>query len=216
MLFGTGPAKGAILPLPRIRWSYFLGFWFGLTLLAFPMDDAITNWIHAHPHLRFIHEVFTFPDFFGGFSIHLLTLGIVIALRRDLKEALFYIALMGWQALLSEALKHSIGRARPDDALGASAFFHYRHPGVHANSFPSGDATSAMALATLLGLYFPAGRWFFWFLGAWTAFGRVAAEKHFLSDAIFGAGLGVFAIWSGLAILRRFFAPRTTLEPGLV
>jgi membrane-associated phospholipid phosphatase len=51
-----------------------------------------------------------------------------------------------------------------------------------------------MALATILGLYFPRSRWLFWAIGAWAALGRVTMDRHFLSDVVFGAGLGIACV----------------------
>jgi membrane-associated phospholipid phosphatase len=98
---------------------------------------------------------------------------------------------MSFEALLvsgveAQILKYSVQRERPDGAD------HY--------SFPSGHSSSAFSLATVLaGEYgweagVPA------YLGACAVgYSRLELDKHWLSDVVFGAGLGIA---SGRAVVR--------------
>ena len=95
--------------------------------------------------------------------------------------------------LLDQALKNLLCRARPS-APEAGVFF-TGFPCVPAPyalaSFPSGHATTAFALATVLSLWYP--RW----TAAWLAlaavvgWSRIALGPHFPSDVVAGAILGV-------------------------
>ena len=97
--------------------------------------------------------------------------------------------------LLTHALKHSVRRTRPNG---------------HKLSFPSGHTSAAFASAAVL------ERHFGWKIGvpvyalsAYVAASRVQERKHYLSDVLFGATIGIVAgrsvsvghSWRGLEVL---------------
>ena len=59
------------------------------------------------------------------------------------------------------------------------------------DSFPSGHATSVFAVAAVFATYYPRLRWPLYGLAAAIALGRVYLERHYLSDIIAGAALGL-------------------------
>ncbi|HLP27873.1 MAG TPA: phosphatase PAP2 family protein [Candidatus Didemnitutus sp.] len=64
------------------------------------------------------------------------------------------------------------------------------------NSFPSGHATTGIAIAISGSYIYPRLRWLFWTIGLAIVFGRVALNAHYLSDVIAGGMLGGFvAMW---------------------
>ena len=80
----------------------------------------------------------------------------------------------------AQALKFTVQRERPDDSNNVS--------------FPSGHSASAFATATVL------QRHYGWKVGvpatvlaAYVATARVHDNKHYLSDVVFGAALGIAA-----------------------
>ena len=97
--------------------------------------------------------------------------------------------------LLTHALKHSVRRTRPNG---------------HKLSFPSGHTSAAFASAAVM------ERHFGWKIGvpvyavsAYVAASRVQERKHYLSDVLFGATIGIIAgrsvsvghSWGGLEVL---------------
>lgn len=58
------------------------------------------------------------------------------------------------------------------------------------NSFPSGHATTGLALAVAGSMVAPAYRWLFWTIGLAIALARVLYNVHYVSDVIAGAALG--------------------------
>lgn len=95
--------------------------------------------------------------------------------------------------LLTEGLKRITRRSRPsfpngmplDDAEGE--FFH------GGRSFPSGHASEAWALATVVAAQYRHRRWVSWVaygLATSVALSRVPARKHFPSDVLVGSALG--------------------------
>lgn len=94
------------------------------------------------------------------------------------------LALAGVQTL---ALKYSVHRLRPDKTDYAA--------------FPSGHSSASFALATVAGSRWgwkvgvPAGA-----LASFVAYSRMEGQSHYLSDVVFGAGLGIV---SGRAVFRQ-------------
>lgn len=96
---------------------------------------------------------------------------------------------------LGFSLKHLIGRVRPDAALTA---FSINGPTLapDVDSFPSGHATSVFTLASVLASYYPRLGGPLYALAGAVAAGRVYLERHFVSDALAGAIIGVgVATW---------------------
>ncbi len=155
----------------------------------------------------------------AGFAIWVGRDAASLRLRRGAArlrdQALFVAVCVGGLGLLAMALKFSIGRARPKlhDTLGQ---FHFEPFALtfKINSFPSGHATTLLALAAALALLAPRWRPLFCTVAVWAAFSRVATGQHYLSDVIAGAALGWFgARWlAGRAAARGLvFAPDFTL-----
>jgi undecaprenyl-diphosphatase len=94
--------------------------------------------------------------------------------------------------ILDQAVKNLTCRARPS-VEGAGAFlvdFPCFPAPYDLASFPSGHATTAFALATLLSIWYP--RWMggFLALAALVGWSRVVLGSHFPSDVLGGAILG--------------------------
>lgn len=71
---------------------------------------------------------------------------------------------------------------------------------VTLHSFPSGHATVAAALATVVYMYDKKWGKFAWALALVIALGRVAAGVHYFSDVTIGLALG----WLGTLIIIKF------------
>jgi membrane-associated phospholipid phosphatase len=105
--------------------------------------------------------------------------------------------------LAANALKVIAGRARPR-ALDDGVFgFHFFEVGYRFNSFPSGHAAIAGAVAASICLARPAA----WPLAAllWMALagGRVLTGSHFVSDVLAGGAVGVAVMVGIVAAARR-------------
>ena len=90
-------------------------------------------------------------------------------------------------------LKSAIGRRRPDVAPNTA--FSFRPFAFKGNSLPSGHTTIAFAVATSLASE-TKDHWsdaLFYSLGTLTAFARINDDKHWLSDTVLGAALGIAA-----------------------
>jgi membrane-associated phospholipid phosphatase len=187
--------------------------WLGLTALAVPLDAWVHDFFAGQFGQSVLKPCLTFLDFLGGYSVHVLCFTIVMASVPKAKTAARYLAMMLGSTILYSIVKVVVGRVRPGAHMGPFVFHHFASQAKGAGSFPSGQATSGMALATLLGLYFPKGKWWFWSMACVTAMGRVVELRHFLSDAVFGAGLGLlFVLAVDSLIPDRSECPAETVE----
>jgi membrane-associated phospholipid phosphatase len=112
--------------------------------------------------------------------------------------------------LVEFAIKHLVGRPRPVTALptfamGGPSFV------PEIDSFPSGHATSVFAVATVFGAFYPRFRWPLYTVAAAVAVGRVYLDRHYLSDILAGAAIGIAIAMSLLHYHRTLWNP-TTLE----
>lgn len=91
------------------------------------------------------------------------------------------------------AMKSMIGRERPTKAPDSPFNF---HPfGFRDLSFPSGHSAVAFALATSFAREID-GQWddaLFFTLAALTGYSRMHDNKHWASDVVFGAGVGILS-----------------------
>jgi undecaprenyl-diphosphatase len=106
--------------------------------------------------------------------------------------------------IVVNVLKYGVGRARPRlfDQTGSFALDFWPRDASWA-SFPSGHATTAMALGTALALLFPRLRWMFLCLGFWAAMSRVFVRAHYPSDVLAGCLLGAFTAWLFARVLAQ-------------
>jgi undecaprenyl-diphosphatase len=104
--------------------------------------------------------------------------------------------------LLEFTVKHLVSRARPDAGLPSLDF---RGPAFlpDVDSFPSGHATSVFAVATAFASFYPGlGPLFYGVAGA-VAVGRVYLARHYVSDIVAGATIGVViavVLWSNPSV----------------
>ncbi len=86
-------------------------------------------------------------------------------------------------------LKVMLGRKRPRDTANA---FHFDLFSFKNSSFPSGDTTSAFAMATVIAGRFraPWVRWVVYTLGGLVAAARIYRSRHWLSDTLAGIAFG--------------------------
>jgi membrane-associated phospholipid phosphatase len=112
------------------------------------------------------------------------------------------VAISGIIANLS---KYIIGRARPKLFADNGSFaFDFWSWNADWASFPSGHATTGMALGVALALLFPRLAWIYLCLGFWIAASRPIAGVHYPSDMLAGGLLGGATAW----LLARAFAQR--------
>ncbi len=95
----------------------------------------------------------------------------------------------GLVALSANILKHVIGRARPKFMHAGNLEFSPAG-GSGWDSFPSGHAAAAFAVATVLAIKFPRARWPILAAAVAIAVSRILRGAHYLTDVAGGAALG--------------------------
>ncbi len=95
----------------------------------------------------------------------------------------------GLVAAIANIVKHAIGRPRPKFLDTGNFEFSPVH-GSGWDSFPSGHAAAAFAVATVLATKFPRTRWPLLAVAAAIAASRILRGSHYLTDVAGGAALG--------------------------
>jgi membrane-associated phospholipid phosphatase len=169
--------------LPSKQNLFWVGVGGGLAVIAHPFDDNVQGALVGNDFA----EAFFAPGQLLGHTATLTgsaSLTYVVGRLRD-QPRVSHVGMDLIQALavsqgLAQALKYSVRRERPD--------------GSSRTSFPSGHAASTFAFATALERHLgwrgavPA-----YIFSSYVAISRLPANRHWLSDAVFGASVGIIA-----------------------
>jgi undecaprenyl-diphosphatase len=199
--------------------------WLALAVLAFAVLASVSLAIDAtearaaaqlDPRLIRVFEVVTKAGDSGWlFALSILTL--IYALFRQARapslllrarygllasQALYFFAVQAVSGILSQVVKHLVGRARPKliDTLGPQHFDLFSVKAVLA-SFPSGHTTTVVAAAAALSFFMPRRAWLFFALALPVAASRLILGSHYPSDVLGGVILG---LGSALSVARIF------------
>ena len=144
-------------------------------------------------------------------SIVLSAAGWIVARPTFMTAGIQTLLAHGIVALLSNGLKHLIGRPRPKFVhSGEWEFTPSWASGL--DSFPSGHASASFAVATVLAKRFPALGPLCLSVAAFVALSRVFRGAHFPTDVLGGAVLGVLSGSIASAPLKQW---STSLRDGL-
>ncbi|MGB4781265.1 phosphatase PAP2 family protein [Candidatus Methylomirabilis sp.] len=137
-------------------------------------------------------------------AVTLLVIGLMAGRPREAvagKLGLFAV-IVG--SLSVQVLKHLFCRSRPLAEKAGQFFVEFPCLGKGSGliSFPSGHSVTAFAMAFVLSRAYPRYTLLFYGLAGLVALSRVYLAKHFPSDVVAGAALGLLAGW----IVCRFSA----------
>lgn len=119
--------------------------------------------------------------------------GVVFHDRKSKETALLCLESVALAEGVTIGLKHLIGRSRPFGNKGAFDFNPLKFPPPsYSQSFPSGHATTAFALSSVIAEQYPswAVRLFAYSFASVVALGRVNNNFHFISDVFWGGVVG--------------------------
>ena len=191
--------------LPAIENLYWAGVGGGLALAVHPFDDDVNEALVGSDTAT---KIFKTGEILGQLYTLLGSASVVYAVGRiqdkpkvshlgmDLIEAL------AMSEAITQALKYTVRRERPD--------------GSSKNSFPSGHAADTFAFATALERHL---NWKYsvpaYMFSSYVAISRLPANRHWLSDTVFGAAVGII---SGRTVTshesERPFPVAVTSVPG--
>lgn len=181
-----------------------LFFVFFALISYFYLDRELLT--HLSPQLKPLSKALSlliFPP------LHLFLWGLLFIIARIRKS---FWTLPLFETLISQCLsvafvrvaKVIIGRARPDIYLKKGIYgfygFEWNH---HFHSFPSGHTLMIFTLATSLSLAFPRWRIPLFSLATLLALSRVFLAKHYLSDVMGTAAIGIVIATIVHLIIRR-------------
>lgn len=187
--------------------------WLVLVLLAWNFDAQAMWFVQGLARRLFDSYV----DAITTVGLFATLIAILAAFPNWKRLTIGFAAAMLTSTFFTHLLKGLVGRARPDEAFGTLYFHPFQFDITDGQggfeSFPSGHTSAAVALATLLGWYFPRARWWFWLWASAIALSRMLDNKHYLSDVIAGAGIGYGSVmlcraWLGVSFFDRDWRPQ--------
>ena len=163
-----------------------------LAAAILPWDSLIDSNVRTFSHRvgarYFTQELLTFIRPLGKGEV-LLLLACILGVCGARKRATHILLAVLLTGILVWPLKLGVGRERPNRS--------------NTESFPSGDTASVVAFCTPLAAASPWGSVMTVAAGSAVAAGRVYDGKHFPSDVLTGAAMGVLSAAIAWAILRR-------------
>jgi len=165
-----------------------------VALAALVVDAPVAEWVAGWKHPVADTIVGVLNPIGSGVTLMMACAALAVLARGFHRSRLQRAAWCGTLAfaaagLLEFAIKHLVGRPRPDADLPALALM---GPSLapDVDSFPSGHATSVFAVATVFASHYPSLRWPLYALAAAVAAGRVYLDRHYVSDIVAGAAIG--------------------------
>ncbi len=181
----------AIVTLLAVCASYYL------------FDRQIALFFHEH-HL----PLFKFVTSTGNAALWIVGSLLIFLFYRKKKpwiaqKALYLFSSIFISGILTDILKILIGRPRPK-VWFAHHLYNPQFLEFKASfwSMPSGHTTTAFAAATALGLLWPKYRYLLFFWAFLVGLSRIVLTKHFLSDTLLGALIGIL---TAIVLYPRFF-----------
>ena len=171
----------------------------GLLMLA---DKGINDTWRDDIHSGTLDDFLDAIEHFGDSQTVLIAagagymLGELVGTERDKEAALLVAQSFLLSAGLTQGLKMTFKRERPDDSRDDQFSFFSSDASDTNSAFPSGHATNAFSMATVLSnVYKTDAPWLGWVLyptATLTSLARVNNERHWASDVFFGGALGYF------------------------
>lgn len=188
--------------LHHIHWFEVTAVAGGTAALAL-LDEPLQRFAQRH-RSRATDDVATVfrqagdPLVFAGMSLGTFAVGTLAGDDRTQRAGARMVVALVVSETAAEGIKLLAGRSRPNDGAGAFSF----HPftartdaeGVETRaSLPSGHTTAAFALATTIAdeLHSPVASAVLYSAAAGTGWSRINDNRHWLSDTILGAVIGI-------------------------
>ena len=107
--------------------------------------------------------------------------------------------------VLTQIIKHVVGRPRPNHAIDNNSFsINFFNLDSAFHSFPSGHSSTIFLLALVLSLYTPKIKYFYLFFASLVALSRVVVGAHYFADIVGGAAIAFIGFKVTLIIFDKF------------
>ena len=178
------------------QWVWLTFALFGLAFVSyFWIDLPLFEWLHPHRRDSSLYPVELLTDL-GKSTWYIIISLILFVYWIDKKPkqsdaALLILSTTIVSGVLVNIVKVIFGRARPELYADEQLYgFFWAKMDVLYRSFPSGHATTAMAVWLAFALLFPRYRVWLIAMGILIALSRVILTQHYLSDVLVGGWLG--------------------------
>lgn len=154
------------------------------------LDQQIFLIINHLPHTELTNALALAISGIGTAGLIWFIITALLFIKEEKKDQWFFLPSLfaggtSW-ALVELILKPLVARVRPTELMGAIIV----GPASHDFSMPSGHATIACAMATMLAHKEPKWRWIFFTLAILISLSRIYLGKHFPLDVIIGGMIG--------------------------
>lgn len=181
---------------PLIRWGEALGV-AATTGLAYALDQNLRDRVHD-PTGGVGHTLADVGNAQGGPMVYPALLTLMVAAKVIPSKGMYGVTSRAFKSVAvggaaALVIKTMVGRERPSQSPDHP---HNFHPFTfHDTSFPSGHTTVAFALATSFAreTHNKAFDVAFFSLATLTAWSRMHDDRHWASDVVAGAGLGILS-----------------------
>jgi membrane-associated phospholipid phosphatase len=181
---------------PLLRWGEVIGV-AATTGIAMALDKSLRNTI-SDPHDSFGRTVSDIGNAQGSVIVYPTLLAFAIAGKVLPSKGLYGVSSRALKSVLvggaiGMVAKFAFGRQRPN--ISPTNQFNFHPISFKDNSFPSGHTTVAFALATSFARETHAKIFdvAFFTMATLTAYARMHDNKHWASDVVAGAGLGILS-----------------------
>jgi undecaprenyl-diphosphatase len=187
--------------------------WIAAAILFFAVEAVLIIWVDRPLSLwlrdldanhRAIVDVFRGYTRYAKAEWYLVPSGVAglilwaLGRRHGARLCGYFFASVAAAGLVTSLLKGLIGRARPVqlDQFGLYGFRPWSWTEARWHSLPSGEATTAFAVAAALMVLFPRYRILWWTFAVVMAAARVMVNAHYLADIVAGAAVGALAAYT--------------------
>jgi membrane-associated phospholipid phosphatase len=201
LMHPTGEKRDYSLPRIRFSWKPLIAIVPAAVAVALTwrcFDAPITAWAERIQSESVQDSIRIANRLGGGMNPAMVVIffylaGVAYAVPRWRRYALQMTVAGAGAGILGQIVKYAIGRARPELWLGP-----FQHARPSATSFPSGHTVGAFALAGILLFTSPSRAMRIAALLAAAAVGvaRILAFRHWTSDVVASAALGLIVAWS--------------------
>ena len=176
------------------------GFFLALFFLSFPsltfgesLDRELYQTIHCDWKSPFLDELMPSVTLLGDDMTGLVFTATLIVFgdEKGRESGILTAAALTGSGLITLGMKTAINRNRPEDPEGKTRRSN--------SSFPSGHASGAFSVATIIGSRYPKTRIPVYTLATLVGFSRIYLGRHYPSDVLGGAAVGIA---SGIVVLH--------------